>query len=141
MSLVERAPGWELRTIAGLTDQIDDLKATNADLRKQLGAVRDAEREQVLRERYRFTQGESAVVGLLWLNRRRFLSNDAFMTALYGDRLDEPGAQIIKVWISKIRRKFRLAGADGYIACVYNRGYQLTAAGISGLSDVFGGDA
>lgn len=69
------------------------------------------------------TGKEYQMLELLALRKGITQSKDAFVNHLYGGR-DEPELKIIDVFICKLRKKLRAAGAD-YVETVWGRGYVL----------------
>ena len=67
---------------------------------------------------------EYAMLELLVLRKGTLLSKDAFFNHLYGG-IDEPGMKIIGVFICKLRKKLKAAGAGHLISTVWGQGYML----------------
>lgn len=70
------------------------------------------------------TRKEYEMLELLMLRRGVTITKDMFLTALYSG-MDEPELKIIDVFLCKIRRKLKDAGADGMIRTVWGRGYYI----------------
>lgn len=70
-----------------------------------------------------FTGKEYQMLELLSLRKGMTLSKEAFLNHIYGGR-DEPELKIIDVFICKLRKKLRAAGAD-CVETVWGRGYVL----------------
>ncbi|AKR55724.1 hypothetical protein XM25_07920 [Devosia sp. H5989] len=68
------------------------------------------------------TYTEAAILGLLM--RRDLVSRDMAMTVLYGDRSDPPDANIVSVYIVKLRRKLSPRGIN--IVTSWAQGWSLT---------------
>lgn len=65
---------------------------------------------------------EYQLLELLSLRKGVTLTKEMMMAAMYGG-MDEPEIKIIDVFICKLRKKLRDAGADGLIETVWGRGY------------------
>jgi two-component system cell cycle response regulator CtrA len=70
------------------------------------------------------TRKEYEMLELMMLRRGVTITKDMFLTALYSG-MDEPELKIIDVFLCKIRRKLKDAGADGMIRTVWGRGYYI----------------
>jgi two-component system, cell cycle response regulator CtrA len=90
----------------------------------------DMQRRQAY-ARYRpvpLTEREYQLLEILALRRGKTVAKDVALTLMYGD-LHEPDAQIIDVYICKIRRKLLATAPDlsTRIDTIWGRGYALTA--------------
>ena len=74
--------------------------------------------------RLHLTGCEYHVLELLALRKGATLTKEAFLNHMYGG-MDEPEIRIIDVFVCKVRRKLRLAGALAYLETVWGRGYVL----------------
>lgn len=72
----------------------------------------------------RLTGKEYQMVELLALRRGITITKEMFLNHLYGGR-DEPEIKIVDVFMCKLRRKLRDAGAETPIETVWGRGYVL----------------
>ncbi len=70
------------------------------------------------------TGKEYAILELLTLRKGMILTKEAFLNHLYGG-MDEPEMKIIDVFICKLRKKLRAAGASNVIGTVWGRGYMM----------------
>lgn len=69
------------------------------------------------------TKREYQMLELFAMRRGQCLTKEAFFNHLYGG-IDEPEIKIVEVFICKLRKKLRAAGAD-VIETVWGRGYML----------------
>lgn len=74
------------------------------------------------------TSKEYAMLELLALRKGMTISKEQFLTHIYGGR-DEPELKIIDVFICKLRKKLRLAGAD-IVETVWGQGYVLRGSNL-----------
>jgi two-component system cell cycle response regulator CtrA len=70
------------------------------------------------------TGKEYGMLELLALRKGNVLTKEVFLNHLYGG-MDEPEIKIIDVFICKLRKKLKLAGAGDCIETVWGRGYVL----------------
>jgi two-component system, cell cycle response regulator CtrA len=70
------------------------------------------------------TGKEYAILELLTLRKGMILTKEAFLNHLYGG-MDEPEMKIIDVFICKLRKKLKAAGAADMIGTVWGRGYMM----------------
>ena len=70
------------------------------------------------------TGKEYAILELLTLRKGMILTKEAFLNHLYGG-MDEPEMKIIDVFICKLRKKLKAAGASDMIGTVWGRGYMM----------------
>ena len=70
------------------------------------------------------TGKEYAILELLALRKGMILTKEAFLNHLYGG-MDEPEIKIIDVFICKLRKKLKSAGAGNLIGTVWGRGYMM----------------
>ncbi len=70
------------------------------------------------------TGKEYAILELLTLRKGMILTKEAFLNHLYGG-MDEPEMKIIDVFICKLRKKLRAAGAANVIGTIWGRGYMM----------------
>lgn len=70
------------------------------------------------------TDKEFSILELLVMRKGVVLTKDAFLNHLYGG-IDEPEGKIVDVFICKLRKKLKAAGADNLIETVWARGYML----------------
>jgi two-component system cell cycle response regulator CtrA len=70
------------------------------------------------------TGKEYAILELLTLRKGMILTKEAFLNHLYGG-MDEPEMKIIDVFICKLRKKLKAAGAPDMIGTVWGRGYMM----------------
>jgi two-component system cell cycle response regulator CtrA len=70
------------------------------------------------------TRMEYGMLELMILRKGVAITKESFMSHLYGGR-DEPEIKIIDVFICKLRRKLKAAGAADAIETVWGRGYLL----------------
>ena len=73
------------------------------------------------------TRLEYKVLSALMMARGRPLHIDRLMGKVYADGEDEPSPACLRVVISKIRKKMRLAGIEDPIHCENGVGYRMTA--------------
>jgi DNA-binding response OmpR family regulator len=116
------------------------------ELRREMQALRDAledmrsslEREPGLKliQIAHLTPTERLLLGILI--RRRRVTKDQLMTALYCDRPDnEPCAKIIDTFICKMRRKLEPHGIE--IKTVWNAGYEIPLDSIERIKAMIAG--
>jgi two-component system cell cycle response regulator CtrA len=70
-----------------------------------------------------FTGKEYAIVELLYLKGGIVTKND-ILAHLYESPESQPEMKILDVFLCKIRRKFKVAGAPDAIATIWGRGFQ-----------------
>ena len=70
------------------------------------------------------TGKDYAILELLTLRKGMILTKEAFLNHLYGG-MDEPEMKIIDVFICKLRKKLKSAGAGNVIGTVWGRGYMM----------------
>jgi two-component system cell cycle response regulator CtrA len=70
------------------------------------------------------TDKEYAMLELMVMRKGSILTKETFLNHLYGG-LDEPEAQIIDLFICRLRKKLSRAGADPLIGTVWGRGYMI----------------
>ena len=70
------------------------------------------------------TGKEYAILELLTLRKGMILTKEAFLNHLYGG-MDEPEMKIIDVFICKLRKKLKAAGATAMIGTIWGRGYMM----------------
>ena len=70
------------------------------------------------------TGKEYAILELLTLRKGMILTKEAFLNHLYGG-MDEPEMKIIDVFICKLRKKLKAAGAANIIGTIWGRGYMM----------------
>ncbi len=70
----------------------------------------------------RLTGREYLTLEALVLRKGNVITKDVVMNHLYGG-LDEPGLKIIDVFVCKLRKKLRLAGARPCIETIWGRGF------------------
>ena len=68
------------------------------------------------------TGKEYSILELLVLRKGMVLTKEAFLNHLYGG-MDEPEMKIIDVFICKLRRKLKEAGAPPVVETIWGRGY------------------
>jgi two-component system, cell cycle response regulator CtrA len=72
----------------------------------------------------KLTDKEYSMLELLVLRKNQVVTKEMFLNHLYNGT-DEAETKIIDVFICKLRRKLRLAGADGVISTAWGQGYVL----------------
>jgi hypothetical protein len=108
----------DLKYFAGRANELHLLRDRVAELEELLG-IGETEHWQL--SKLGFSKSEAAVLGLI-LKRKGPASREFIFTALYGSALDcdQPGEQLIDVWISKINSKlerrlgFRIVNVRAY---------------------------
>lgn len=101
---------------------------TNAVRAGRLTVFLDGRDPEVDGVRLKLSQREHAILGVLALNHRRFVSKECIYEAVYGLSGSDPIDKVIDVYICKLRKK--IAGSTGggkYIETVYGRGYKFEA--------------
>ena len=73
-------------------------------------------------ERIHFTNMEYRMLELMALRKGTTITKEGFLNQLYGG-MDEPEIKIIDVFICKLRKKLRDAGARPLIETIWGRGY------------------
>lgn len=86
----------------------------------------DLKHATVAGKRVELTDKEYQMLELLMLNKGSLQTKERFMNHLYGG-MDEPEPKIVDVFICKVRKKLKAAGADGLIQTIWGRGYTLSA--------------
>lgn len=136
---IERRRGWSARSLKTVLKVVAaclqeptlhrvraPAAAPSEDLRETLDwvtAARAADWVQWV-ERYRLTHAEARVFQLLHQVVGQTVTEERLMVALYFDRIDDaPGNGVLKVHISKMRRK--LAGHGWRVENVWGVGYRL----------------
>lgn len=73
----------------------------------------------------KLTRREARVLSCITRQPGRIVSHAGIMAAVYWDRpdIDQPDDEITKVWVSKIRSKYRAAGLPDPIRTVWGQGY------------------
>jgi two-component system cell cycle response regulator CtrA len=84
----------------------------------------DQKRVEVNGARLHLTGKEYQLMELMALRKGSTVSKDSFLNHLYGG-MDEPEGKIVDVFICKLRKKLKEAGAPDPIQCVWGRGYVL----------------
>jgi two-component system cell cycle response regulator CtrA len=79
------------------------------------------------------TSRETQLLELFMLRRNRIISKDQVMHCLYSDG-DYPELRIVDVYVCKIRRKLRSAGAPKVIRTVWGCGYMLEEPSAAALA-------
>ena len=103
--------------------QIERLQEENAMLRAALGT------DMAFAPRLRLTAAEERLAGLLI--KRRFVSHDTALAALYSDAPDMGNCETIKAFVCRLRRKLAAIGAK--IETHYGRGWSMAAASAAAL--------
>lgn len=114
-----QAPTVYLQQIRTLEDRVEQLAEENRQLR---GSLLPAEQFKFPRE-WGLSASETAILSSLYISPKGGRSHHALHVAsnLSGYETDE---NIVKVWISRIRKKLRPAGID--IDMIWAYGYELT---------------
>lgn len=68
---------------------------------------------------------ERMVLKFLCENANKFVSTEQLLSAVYGDELKRPPSNVIKVYVSKIRRCFRERNIPYRIQMVPRVGYKI----------------
>ena len=133
-----QSPGAMSRQLEAAIARIAALEAANADLRREMGLIRDTERERALQRHFRLTGKEAALVHRLYETRNREVSKDALLDAMYNLDADAPAPKIIDVFVCKIRAKIRAKEPTPFIETIWGRGYKLTPYGARRCGQLFG---
>ncbi len=87
----------------------------------------DANTVEIAGKGVHLTRKEYRLLELLVLKKEGPVSKESIMSQIYGG-IDEPGAKIIDVFVSKLRKKLAQASeGKNYIQTIWGRGYMLRA--------------
>lgn len=121
---------------AQLRDRIEYLEAENAELRRQMRMDPASHFIGVCRSELKLMPSTARLLWVLWDCKEH--TNENLFHALFGDRLDQPDPQIIKVQLSKLRAS--LVSIDARIETLFGTGYVLRAAHRDRIAAVLGID-
>lgn len=110
-------------------DRVAELEAEVAFLRAELGYTRDGDLYVRLRDAWRLTRSEAAMLLRLYSARGRAVPNSVLLEALSENDVDPA---IVKVRISTVRQKI----GQRLIETIWGLGYRLTPEGVAAVLGV-----
>lgn len=122
------------KTNAQLVSIIDVLETERDHYKRELGLARDNDVLSAFHRRWHLTGKEAVLLAALYARRGNMVNKEGLMSAIYGDRPEEPEMNIVDVFVCKIRKKLRAIGA-GPIDTVWGIGYAISPAGVEACAE------